>query len=172
VSTLGTWDGQSVATDDSTPTLTMAQALEGIFINATVSFMSSPLLQYVPGLQASTLDMSFKNADQDAPFRPNYTSPYAPSDVEVTTTTYRNLYVYSASILWISYGLAIGATLLSVLTGFFAAIRNQGTYSNSFSTVFRVTHNVSLSAPLDVRDTDGKSPVRKYVEDIAVGFGG
>lgn len=81
------------------------------------------------------------------------------------------MYTYSASILWTAYGLAIGASLLSVLVGFVAVARNGGTYSGSkFSTILRVVTNAQLRPTLLYDDTDGKDPVPAEVEDITVTF--
>jgi hypothetical protein len=106
-----------------------------------------------------------------APLRPNYSSPYAPSLVAITISDTHNIYTYSSSILWIAYGLAIGASLLSMAVGFVAAAHNGGTYSsNKFSTVLRVATNSQLWPPFAYDDTDGKEPVPEEVGEITLTF--
>jgi hypothetical protein len=102
--------------------------------------------------------------------RPNYTSPYAPGEITVESALFHNVYVYSVSILWVTYATAIGLTLFTVLVGLFVVVRNDGSYTYSFSTVLRVAHNLGLSESLVIEDTDGKSPPRRGVEEIVVTF--
>ncbi|KAE9379966.1 hypothetical protein N431DRAFT_323142 [Stipitochalara longipes BDJ] len=127
-------------------TIGLAQAIEEMFQNCTVSLMSSPMLQ------------------------PDYTSPYAPPDTNVTLVTFSNVYTYSAGILWLAYGIAICFTIISIITGFIIVSVNDGSYSDDFSTVLRVTSNISLSRPLQSDETTGKEPTLEHVKDIVVSF--
>ncbi|KAK3986156.1 hypothetical protein QBC44DRAFT_311629 [Cladorrhinum sp. PSN332] len=54
--------------------------------------------------------------------------------------------------------------------GFFTAVRNQRMYSSTFSSILRVTHNMTLSQFLEMRDADGKSPLPKRVAETTVTF--
>lgn len=85
-------------------------------------------------------------------------------------TQYSNMYVYSASILWTAYGIAIAFSLLGVISGFVAVLVNRGTYSTRFSTIMRVAPTLHLSVPLQLEDADGRDPPPKYVQDIVVSF--
>ncbi|GAD98482.1 hypothetical protein ACLA_046040 [Paecilomyces variotii No. 5] len=136
-------DGEStsVLNDQS-----LADAIEHMFQNITVSLMSLSQL------------------------RPDYSSPYAPSDTNVTITTTRNAYAYSRAILWITYGIAIFLTLVSILLGIVANRANQGSYSSNFSTIMRTTRNASLSSQIRLADCSGKDPLPKYISDTTISF--
>jgi hypothetical protein len=103
-------------------------------------------------------------------YRPNYTSPYAPPYINVTLVTFSNVYTYSADLLWLAYGMAIGATIISIITGFITVSVNNGSYSDGFSTVLRIASNISLSRPLQFDETTGKQPTPDHVKDIVVSF--
>ncbi|OJJ47348.1 hypothetical protein ASPZODRAFT_16029 [Penicilliopsis zonata CBS 506.65] len=139
------WNGLSV-TPVQNHTLPIVDALEEMFRNATISLMNSYLLQ------------------------PNYSSPYAPPETNVTITPYYNRYVYSQSILWLSYGIGIILSLLAVVSGILCIWSNQGTYTTQFSTFLRVAKGVSLSTPIFMSDTDGKDPTPRYIKDLVVEF--
>ena len=64
--------------------LPLAEALEVMFKNITLSLMGSAALQ------------------------PNASSPYAPLLTNVTLVTYQNIYVYDPEKLWLAYGIALG----------------------------------------------------------------
>jgi hypothetical protein len=104
--------------------------------------------------------------------RPNYSSPYAPPDTNVTTTTYSNVYIYSATMLWLAYGLAIGVSLISIIVGFVSVTANKGSYSDNFSTVLRVAHNAWVSEPLQLEDATGKEPIPEHVGKIVISWPG
>ncbi|KAL1883561.1 hypothetical protein Plec18167_002567 [Paecilomyces lecythidis] len=127
-------------------TRSLADAIENMFQNITVSLMSLSEL------------------------RPDYSSQYAPSDTNVTITTNRNTYAYSRAILWITYGIAILLTLVSILLGMFANRANQGSYSSNFSTIMRTTRNASLSSQIRLADCSGKDPLPKYISDTTISF--
>ncbi|PNP46609.1 hypothetical protein THARTR1_10708 [Trichoderma harzianum] len=140
------WNGYSVL-QTLNSTLPVASVMEELFQNATISLMSVPLL------------------------RPNYSSPYAPPDVAVTLTTYSIIYSYAARTLWLTYGLAIGMILLSILLGFVSIYYNDGfSYMTKFSTILRVAHCIDLSEPVRPEDTDGKDPTPRYIKDLTISF--
>ncbi len=101
---------------------------------------------------------------------PNYSSPYAPGLVNVTMTPYQIVYVYSRSILWISYGIAIGFTLLSICSGIYAALVQNASYTTKFSSILRMAQVLQLSAPLLLEDAGGEDPTPKRVSQIEVRF--
>ncbi|GAB7344240.1 hypothetical protein MBLNU457_2124t1 [Dothideomycetes sp. NU457] len=122
----------------------LAAMTEDLFKNIVVSMMSSPQLQ------------------------PNYSSPFAPEKVVVTTYAEQNFYVYSAWRLWIAYGLAIAFTTFAVGTGIFAILENEGTYTNDFSTVLRIVHSGKLVVDLDDKDTDARGPLSDKLANATV----
>ena len=85
-------------------------------------------------------------------------------------TPYQIVYVYSRSILWISYGIAVGFTLLSICSGIFAALAQNASYSTKFSTILRMTQVLQLSAPLLLEDAGGEDPTPERVSQIEVRF--
>ncbi|PKK42204.1 hypothetical protein CI102_14753 [Trichoderma harzianum] len=139
------WNGVSVQQPPNS-TLPMASVIEEMFKNATISLMSSPLLQ------------------------PNYSSPYAPPGTSVTVTPYIIIYSYAAVTLWLAYGIAIGLTMLGIICGLVSVERNNGSYTTKFSTILRVAHCISLSIPVQPEDTGGKDPVPRYMDDSSVSF--
>jgi hypothetical protein len=70
----------------------------------------------------------------------------APGPVEVSSVTFRNVYVYSPLKLWLAYGLALFFATGAVITGFVLMYKNQVSYSNSFSTILRTTRNAQINA--------------------------
>lgn len=102
--------------------------------------------------------------------RPNYSSIYAPADTNVTTTASENVYVYRKDLLWVSYGLAIAASVIGVAVGLGAVVRNKGSYEDNFSTAMRVTHGARLSHPFRREETSGKGPLTEEARKIVVIF--
>ncbi|KAK1238039.1 hypothetical protein MKX08_002618 [Trichoderma sp. CBMAI-0020] len=128
-------------------TVSMASMIEELFLNATISLMNSPLLQ------------------------PNYTSPYAPPDINVTVTTYALAYSYAAQTLWFAYGIALGMTLLSLILGIISIYHNGGaSYTTKFSTILRTAYCIDFSEPIRPEDTDGKDPTPRYINELTVSF--
>ena len=93
-----------------------------------------------------------------------------PPETIVTITPYYNIYVSSATILWLSYGIVIALALLGVVSGMLSAYANRGSYTPKFSTILRVARGVSLSASIMITDADGKDPTPAYVEKMVVSF--
>ncbi|KAL7919901.1 hypothetical protein ACQKWADRAFT_322608 [Trichoderma austrokoningii] len=124
-------------------TVSVADMIEELFRNATISLMSNSLLQ------------------------PNYSSPYAPPDQNVTETTYELVYSYAAQTLWLAYGIALGMCLLSILLGTVSIYYNGGaSYTTKFSTILRVAQCIDLSEPIKPEDTDGQDPTPRYIKKI------
>lgn len=94
--------------------------------------------------------------------RPNYTATPLP-ETNVTLTSYHNIYVYTRSILWTAYGIAIGVTFLSVLAGSLVYLSNHGSYSSRFSTIFRVTRGATVSAEISMEDCNGLDPLPEHL---------
>lgn len=140
-----TWNGLSVNVSSS-GSLPVAKSLEVLFQNATISLMSNALLQ------------------------PNYSSPYAPPMAEVTTTPYQDIYVYSADVLWIAYGIAGAIALICVFIGIVTLLRARATYTNKFSTVLRTTRAAELSSQLQPVDMVGNDPLPGHIADATIKF--
>lgn len=112
--------------------------METLFQNITLSLLADEMLQ------------------------PNYSSPYAPAEKsEVTFNTFHNVYIYSASTLWVAYGLAIFLTLIALGLGIWSMILNDGTFTNDFSTILRTSRAAELSDELRDEDRDGRQPLPK-----------
>jgi hypothetical protein len=79
-----------------------------------------------------------------------------------------NVYEYSAARLWLSYGIAIGVTALTSAIGLWAIYANGVSYSQDFSTVFRIGRGALMSAEVKEEDMDGKDALPKYLEEAQV----
>ncbi|KAL8964065.1 MAG: hypothetical protein Q9183_004731, partial [Haloplaca sp. 2 TL-2023] len=128
------------------PTLPLPQALEQLFQNITISLMSAPDLQ------------------------PNTSSIYLPRKTKVVSTTAESIYIYAASKLWLAYGLAIGAAAIIVFSGLAAMVANHASFSNQFSTIFRLTRGAQLSYEIKEADRSGRNPLPAYAEKVRVKF--
>ena len=104
------------------------------------------------------------------PYRPNASSIFYPEQTEVRFATLENIYIYAVYKLWLAYGLAIGATALIVLFGVAAIIANQASFSNKFSTIFRLSRGAQLSNEIDHADLSGRAPLPAYAEKATVRF--
>ncbi|KAI0428324.1 hypothetical protein F5Y09DRAFT_343769 [Xylaria sp. FL1042] len=119
--------------------MSLQNALEEMFRNITISFLSSELLQ------------------------PNMTSEFAPPMPNVTTTTYRSVYQYSSRQLYIAYGVAIAVSILAALLGFGAIFLNNANYSSNFSSVYRTAYNSIPSIKMQVEDMKATDPLPRYL---------
>ena len=59
----------------------------------------------------------------------------------------------------VAYGLAIGASTVIVLLGLLAIVLNDASYSNSFSTLFRLSRSAELDCNIKAVVFDGKDPL-------------
>lgn len=89
------------------------------------------------------------------PYRANTSSIYYPEKTRVQFATLENIYIYAVYKLWLAYGLAIGATAMIALVGVAAMIANQASFSNKFSTIFRLSRGAQLSNEIDHADLSG-----------------
>ncbi|KAL8848660.1 MAG: hypothetical protein Q9221_006334 [Calogaya cf. arnoldii] len=126
--------------------LPFQEALEQLFQNITISLMSAPDLQ------------------------PNVSSAYFPNKTEVISTTGENIYIYSASKLWLAYGLAVGATAIIVSLGLAAMIANEASFTNRFSTILRLSRGAQLSYEINYTDLSGRDPLPTYAKKATVRF--
>lgn len=126
--------------------LTLARALEQLFQNVTISLLSNEQFQY------------------------NTSLPGAPRPIEIQTWTVRNVYVYGAPILWISYGLALAFSTAGVMVGLAVMGVTGVAFSNNFSTYLRTIRRAGLSLEIHSSDIDGADPVPKYLAGAQVAF--
>ena len=120
---------------DWTNSATTSDSLETLFQNITLSMLSSSQMTF------------------------NYTST---PPVSAQLTTYPNTYVYSTLSLWLSYGIAIAATLFCVCIGFHAIHANRATYSDRFSTILRTTRDAQFDRLVGY-DDDGSDPLPEEI---------
>ena len=104
------------------------------------------------------------------PYRPNTSSVYYPGKTKVQFATLDSIYTYAVYKLWLAYGLAIGATALIALFGVAAIIANQASFSNRFSTIFRLSRGAQLSNEIDHADLSGRDPLPAYAKKASVRF--
>lgn len=104
------------------------------------------------------------------PYRPNSSSIFYPEKTKVQFATLENIYIYAVYKPWLAYGLAIGATALIALFGVAAIIANQASFSNRFSTIFRLSRGAQLSNEIDHADLSGRDPLPAYAEKATVRF--
>lgn len=77
-------------------------------------------------------------------------------------------YIYQPRNLWLAYGLAILFAIIGSILGFIALMINHASFSNSFSTVLRVTQNPALFDIIQYTETSGAEPIPKQLADIKV----
>ncbi|CAI7606282.1 unnamed protein product [Penicillium palitans] len=124
----------------------LSNALEELFQNITFSLMSSKL------------------------FQPNHTVEAVPN-TNVTINSYRNIYVYTRSILWAAYGTALGVTVLCVIAGILLYPSADGSYTSKFSTIFRVTQGAMVSIDLGMKDYSGFDPLPDHIANAQMTSG-
>lgn len=137
----GLWNGPGE--QRTTP---LKEALEELFQNVTISLMSSPLLQ------------------------PNKHSAFKPQNTTVTFSTMHPVYIYARSRLWLAYGLGIACSTLIVGIGMVVIYMNGASFSNTFSTLLRLSRGASLSSEIEKVDLDGRDPLPEYIKDVKVKF--
>ncbi|CAI7599362.1 unnamed protein product [Penicillium discolor] len=138
------WEGRSISPPRYSSRL--SNALEELFQNITFSLMSSKM------------------------FQPNYTVQTVPN-TNVTINSYRNVYVYTRSILWAAYGTAIGVTVLCVTAGILLYLSADGSYTSKFSTIFRVTQGAMVSIDLGMKDYSGLDPLPDHIANAQMTTG-
>lgn len=84
--------------------------------------------------------------------------------------SYNNQYEYDRTTLWATYAVAIGISIMSVMAGTYVVLTTQASYSNSFSTFLRVSHNIHISREVRLEDTSGRGSLPKDLADAMIGF--
>lgn len=157
------WEGRSVS--PSRHFSRLSNALEELFQNITFSLMSSKMFRYVLLVCMLSLPNALNMYN-----RPNYTVQAVPN-TNVTINSYRNIYVYTRSILWAAYGTALGVTALCVTAGILLYLSADGSYTSKFSTIFRVTQGATVSIDLDTKDYSGLDPLPDHIANAQMTTG-
>jgi hypothetical protein len=127
-----------------------------LMFNITATLMSSNLLSYVERFLFSSDGVA------------NVSRP--PINMTVTRTDSVNVYAYHSKNLFLSYGLAIGLTLLANLLGAFAYYKNEVSHNKSFSAILAATRDDSLTE-LFHYEIVGRLPLSRKVQRTLVQFG-
>ncbi|KAJ9491900.1 hypothetical protein VN97_g1351 [Penicillium thymicola] len=157
------WEGRSVS--PSRHFSPLSNALEELFQNITFSLMSSKMFQYVLSVCMLNLPSTLNMYN-----RPNYMVQAVP-DTNVTINSYRNIYVYTRSILWAAYGTALGITALCVTAGILLYLSADGSYTSKFSTIYRVTQGAMVSVGLGMKDYSGLDPLPDHIANAQMTSG-
>lgn len=157
------WEERSISLPRHSSRL--SNTLEELFQNITFSLMSSKMFQYVLSVCMLSLPSALTIYN-----RPNYTVQAVPN-TNVTITSYRNIYVYTRSILWAAYGTALGVTVLCVIAGILLYLSADGSYTSKFSTIFRVTQGAMVSIDLSKKDYSGLDPLPDHIANAQMTTG-
>lgn len=88
--------------------------------------------------------------------------------VPVSILTSVNVYLYKPEDLWLAYGIACVAALLSTILGAYGGWRNGGFgYQNVFSTYVRATRNQELKDVIDPFD-HAAEPLPKKLSETSI----
>jgi hypothetical protein len=88
--------------------------------------------------------------------------------VPVNVLTSVNVYSYNARDLWLAYGIACGAALLSTILGVYGIWRNGGVaYQNVFSTYIRTTRDQVLGGIIEPGDR-GTEPLPERIAEASI----
>jgi hypothetical protein len=92
----------------------------------------------------------------------------------VTRESWLNVYTYRQKNLLLSYGIAIGGTLLACVIGCTSMYRDNAAYSNKFSTILRTTklQLTGFDDLLTTRDQRGADPLPKHLANAQFELGG
>lgn len=89
--------------------------------------------------------------------------------VNITLSYTRNIYSYSQRNLLLSYGVALGLTLLASLAGCTAIFFNRASYTNKFSTIMRTT--AGFEDLVHENDRTGADPLPKHLARARIDLG-
>ncbi|EWG50755.1 hypothetical protein FVEG_09890 [Fusarium verticillioides 7600] len=118
--------------------ISMADALEQLFKNATISLFSNSRL-----LQNDT----------------------AASHGNITYLTTQIAFSYEPRNLFIAYGLGLLASLIIVIIGLLCIKSASASYAATFSTILRTTRNPDIDTIVPVAETSGAEPLSKQLGD-------
>lgn len=98
-------------------------------------------------------------------------SEFAPPLTKVTYHNYHNEYVYSASKLWIAYGIAIFIAAVISIVGVVVIFVNGASHSFDFSSIFRFAWGATISVPIRDEDATAHDPLPAYLAAAKVKMG-
>jgi hypothetical protein len=162
------WPGVSVRPDSETVRTTdLRSTLELMFQNATLSLLSSSLLQWVNHPYDTASSTRLTNLLRFDP-----STPYPQSPVNVTVVTFQNKYAYSALTLWLAYGVALIFAGVIATLGCIAIFSDDISYEQSFSTILRTTSHAKISTTISSADALGQNPLPERLAKATITFGG
>jgi len=89
-----------------------------------------------------------------------------------TQHTFESQFVYEPRTLLVAYGISTLVALLCVAMGVYALRQNGVSYTNSFSTIVRVTRDPELDKLIeDEGDLQGTDPVPPHIHNAVVKLG-
>jgi hypothetical protein len=92
--------------------------------------------------------------------------------VEALSQEFQSQFVYESRTLFIAYGISILFASICILLGVHALLHNRASYTNSFSTIVRVTRDPLLSSLIaDEGDLQGAEPVPEHIRKAEVRLG-
>jgi hypothetical protein len=86
---------------------------------------------------------------------------------QVTINANSNIYRYTRWQLLCAYGVAMGLTLFAGTIGLVSLYRNKAAYSNSFSSIIRLTRESKFNLVIDIEDP-GTQPTPSPVQNLKV----
>ncbi|KAJ3546933.1 hypothetical protein NM208_g1768 [Fusarium decemcellulare] len=142
--TLRTVNMQSLSDHSKTPAsvirnASMADALEQIFTNATISLFSNSNF-----LQNDT----------------------AASQGPITYLSPQNAFSYEPHNLFIAYGLGILVSTTIIIVGLLCIKSASASYESSLSTILRTTRNPELDAMIPAAETSGANPLSNQLRNV------
>lgn len=131
--------------------MTMAQMVEELSLNISLSYMSQDYLRYALYEVNKVMDVDMGYSYE------------APADVQVSST--ENIYAYDSQNLFISYGAGILTTLISIIIGIVSFWKNGVRLENKASTIGALMQHQHVSALLRGKAGTG---LGKTVENVRV----
>ncbi|KAJ4031899.1 hypothetical protein NW761_012955 [Fusarium oxysporum] len=129
---------RSEASESVIGNISMADALEQLFTNATISlFSNSKLLQ-------------------------NDTTA---SHGNITYLTTQIAFSYEPRNLFIAYGMGVLASAIIVIVGLLCIKSASASYATTFSTILRTTRNPDIDTIVPAAETSGAEPLSKHLGD-------
>lgn len=101
--------------------------------------------------------------------RPSRCSVNYPDQTRVHLYTQDNVFVSAANKLWLTCGLALGATTLIAMCGMLAVLANGATYSNKLSALLRLARGAQLGRKMR-EYLKGRNPLPSYAKAVRVSF--
>lgn len=136
--------------------ISMADALEQLFTNATISLFSNSKLLLVHS--CCLFDRSSVNTSN----RQNDTTA---SHGNITYLTTQIAFSYEPRNLFIAYGMGVLASAIIVIVGLLCIKSASASYATTFSTILRTTRNPDIDTIVPAAETSGAEPLSKHLGD-------